>query len=51
MNEMSKKCSTDQLFILKEINSLKIHTLVVKSLIIGFLHMVKKQSTLDKSDN
>ena len=28
MKEMSKKCSTDQRFILKEIPSLKIHTLM-----------------------
>ena len=27
MKEISKKCSTDQTFILKEITSLKIHTL------------------------
>ena len=27
MKEISKKCSTDQRFILKEITSLKIHTL------------------------
>ena len=31
MKGMSKKCSTDQRFILKEITSLKIHTLVYKS--------------------
>ena len=30
MKETAKKCSTDQRFILKEITSLKTHTLVVR---------------------
>ena len=33
MKEVVKKCSTDQMFILKEITSLKIHTLVVNQFI------------------
>jgi hypothetical protein len=36
MKEMSKKCSTDQRFILKEITSSKIHTLKISELLDGF---------------
>ena len=41
MEEMVKKCSTDQRFILKEMSSEKIHTLVF-----FHLHIVRSESPL-----